>query len=226
MVTLAEQILAFYFSLPDTFSPPNGVKIIHPFRYEETKRVMRLFFERYYNDTNPRTLIFGINPGRHGAGVTGVGFSDPILLEERLGIENSLPKRSELSASFIFEVLEAYGGARTFYGDFLFTTVLPFGLLKDGKNYNYYDDKETLAYFEDVILESIRKQMAFTGVRKDIICIGQGKNLKYLQTLNKKYQLFGDIKVVPHPRWVMQYRRKEKEKYIREYLDILAKVLG
>jgi hypothetical protein len=31
--------------------------------------------------------------------------------------------------------------------------------------------------------------------------------------------------VIPHPRWVMQYRRKEKEKYIQVYLDVFEKVL-
>jgi len=30
---------------------------------------------------------------------------------------------------------------------------------------------------------------------------------------------------VPHPRWVMQYRRKEKQKYIALYLEVLQKVL-
>jgi len=39
------------------------------------------------------------------------------------------------------------------------------------------------------------------------------------------YKLFDSISVIPHPRWVMQYRRKEKEKYIQVYLDVLEKVL-
>jgi len=29
---------------------------------------------------------------------------------------------------------------------------------------------------------------------------------------------------LPHPRWVMQYKRKEKEAYIQHYLDIFEKV--
>jgi hypothetical protein len=200
------------------------VKVIFPFDHPETQRVMRLFFTKYYHDTRSRTLIFGINPGRHGAGITGIGFTDPILLEEKCGIANTLERRSELSAQFICEVVEAYGGPEAFYGDFLFTTVLPFGLLKNGKNYNYYDDKETLAYFEPLIIESIRKQMAFSHVSRTIICIGQGKNLKFLESLNARYDLFEHIEVIPHPRWVMQYRRKEKEKYIGEYLRVLDSV--
>jgi len=220
-VSLADEILNFYFSLPKTFSPPNGVKVIFPFDNAETRRVMKTFYRKYYSDARPRTLLMGINPGRHGAGLTGVGFTDPILMEEKCGIANSLEKRSELSASFICEVVEAYGGPKAFYGDFLFSTVLPFGLLKSGKNYNYYDDKETLSYFEPLITESIAKQMAFPNIHRKIITVGQGKNLAYLQKLNKQYGFFDSIEVLPHPRWVMQYRRKEKEKYIGHYLDVL-----
>jgi len=218
----SSQILDFYFSLPNSFTPSNGVETIFPFENPETRRVMEIFFNKYYADDNPRTLIFGINPGRHGAGITGIGFTDPILLEEKCGIANILERRSELSAQFICEVVDAYCGPEKFYGDFLFTTVLPFGLLKNGKNYNYYDDKETLAYFDGFIKESIKKQMAFEGAQKGIVCIGQGKNLKYLETLNKEEKLFERIDVIPHPRWVMQYRRKEKEKYIQTYIDTLV----
>jgi len=218
----AEEILDFYFSLPNSFTPPNGVERIFPFENPETRRVMEIFFNTYYADDDPRTLIFGINPGRHGAGITGIGFTDPILLEEKCGIANTLERRSELSAQFICEVVDAYGGPEKFYGDFLFTTVLPFGLLKNGKNYNYYDDKETLAYFDGFIKECIKKQMMFDGARRGIVCIGQGKNLKYLETLNKEEKLFERIDVIPHPRWVMQYRRKEKEKYIQTYIDTLV----
>ncbi len=222
---LSEQILDFYFSLPKNFSPPNGVEIIYPYDIPETRRVMETFYRKYYDDTRPRRLLFGINPGRHGAGLTGVGFTDPILMEEKCGIANALEKRSELSANFICEVVDAYGGPEAFYGDFLFTTVLPFGLLRNGKNYNYYDDKKTLEYFEPLIVESIKKQIAYPNVSRHIATVGQGKNLAYLKALNIRYNFFDRIEVLPHPRWVMQYRRKEKEKYIQTYLEVLKGLL-
>jgi len=220
-VRLSDYILDFYFSLPKDFDPPNGVEIIYPYDRPQTRSVMELFYTKYYNDTSPRTLLFGINPGRYGAGLTGVGFTDPVLMEQKCGIVNDLEKRSELSAGFICDVVDAYGGPEAFYGDFLFTTVLPFGLLKNGKNYNYYDDKETLAYFEPLIIESIRKQTAYPGIRRRIATVGQGKNLAYLKALNSRYRFFDKIEILPHPRWVMQYRRKEKEKYMQLYLDVL-----
>ena len=218
---LCDEILEFYFSLPKPTDLPEGIEIIYPFDNEETRRVMRLFYGKYYSDTNPRRILFGINPGRNGAGMTGVGFTDPVLMEEICGISNSLEKRKELSASFICEVVEAYGGPQKFYGDFLFATVLPFGLLKNSKNYNYYDDTKTLEYFKPFIYESIQKQMHFSGIKHSIASIGQGKNLAFLEKLNKELQLFDFIEVLPHPRWVMQYRRKEKEKYIEFYINRL-----
>jgi len=218
---VAEAILDFYFSLQKPAELPEGVEVIFPFDNGETRRVMELFYRKYYSDEKPRTLLFGINPGRHGAGLTGVGFTDPILMEEKCGIDNDLPRQSELSAGFICEVVEAYGGPERFYGEFLFTTVLPYGLLKNGNNYNYYDDKETLTYFEPIIVDAIKKQMAYPNVSRTIATVGQGKNLDILKKLNKRYGFFDRIEVLPHPRWVMQYRRREKKKYIQQYIQTL-----
>ncbi len=223
---LADRILAFYDALPRAFAPPEGVEVIFPFDRSETRRVMEAFYGKYYADTRSRTLLLGINPGRFGAGLTGVGFTDPVLMREKCGIENDLPQKHELSAQFVCEAVEAYGGPEAFYGDFLFTTVLPFGLLRNGKNYNYYDDKETLAYFEPLIVDSIEKQMAYPGVSRRIVSVGRGKNVSFLEKLNARYGFFERIDTVPHPRWVMQYRRREKERYIGEYLAVLRERSG
>lgn len=224
-MTFAKQILDFYFNLTPNPTLPKDIAAIYPFDNHETKRLMQTFFGKYYNDTNPRTYLVGINPGRLGSGITGIGFTDAFHLENVCGIPNSFDKRVEISAAFMFEVIEAYGGLEKFYGDFFFTTTMPLGLIKEGKNYNYYDDKETQESLEPFITETLLKQMSFQQAKPNIICIGQGKNLKYLQAFNKKHDCFGSIEVVPHPRWVMQYRRKEKKTYIQVYLDVLKKVL-
>ncbi|MGB3465178.1 MAG: hypothetical protein WBA74_07910, partial [Cyclobacteriaceae bacterium] len=54
-----------------------------------------------------------------------------------------------------------------------------------------------------------------------IYSLGQGKNIKYLEYLNKKYQLFGEIVPLPHPRWILQYRRKRKDEFLDLYLEKL-----
>ena len=224
-MTFSKQILDFYFSLPKDTPLPNGVETIYPFDNVETRRVMQTFFDKYYDDDRPRTYLVGINPGRLGSGITGIGFADAFHLEKYCDIHNSFDKRVEISAAFMFEVMEAYGGVEKFYKDFFFTTVMPLGLLKDNKNYNYYDDLETQNALEPFIEETLLKQMSFPQARPNIICVGTGKNLKYLKAFNDKHQCFESIEVVPHPRWVMQYRRKEKEKYIQVYLDALKTAL-
>jgi hypothetical protein len=71
------------------------------------------------------------------------------------------------------------------------------------------------------IFESIEKQLEF-GARTDVaICLGEGKNLDVLGDLNEKYRWFDRLVGLPHPRFVMQYRRKEKPEYIQRYLSVL-----
>lgn len=222
-MTFSEQILNFYLNLPKELSLPNGVETIYPFDNVETQRVMQQFFDKYYDDTTPRTYLIGINPGRLGSGITGIGFADAYHLERYCDIPNRFDKRVEISAAFMFEVIEAYGGAEKFYKDFFFTTVMPLGLLKDDKNYNYYDDLQTQTELEPFIKETLLTQMSFLQAKPNIICVGTGKNLKYLKDFNEKHDCFESIEVVPHPRWVMQYRRKEKAKYIDLYLAALEK---
>lgn len=224
-MTFAEQILDFYFNLPKELSLPNEVETIYPFGNVETKRVMQTFFNKYYDDTKPRTYLIGINPGRLGSGITGIGFADAYHLEKYCDIPNNFDKRVEISAAFMFEVMEAYGGVEKFYKDFFFTTVMPLGLLKNDKNYNYYDDLETQSALEPFIEETLLKQMSFPQAKPNIICVGQGKNLKYLKAFDDKHPCFESIEVLPHPRWVMQYRRKEKQKYIDAYLDVFERVV-
>jgi len=117
-MTLDEKILDFYFNMPEDLMLPDGIKTIYPYKDAETQGVMKVFYEKYYADTLPRGFLLGINPGRLGSGITGIGFSDAVALEKFCDIPNSFDKRSEPSASFIFEVIEAYGGAQKFYKDF------------------------------------------------------------------------------------------------------------
>ena len=63
------------------------------------------------------------------------------------------------------------------------------------------------------------------GIRRDkAICLGEGKNLKFLEKLNRGMSLFREIIPLPHPRWVMQYRYKRKEDFIAAYLEVLQSI--
>jgi hypothetical protein len=83
-----ELIMDFYYSLTPDFDVPDGVEIMNPFENHSTAEAANRFYQRFYHDRRPRIFLFGINPGRFGAGVTGVPFTDPIRLQEVCGIEN------------------------------------------------------------------------------------------------------------------------------------------
>jgi hypothetical protein len=221
MKTWAEHLFEFYTSLKPTQKLPNGVLWLYPQQSEEVLLVVRQFLQKFFNDTKERRLFLGINPGRFGAGVTGVNFTAARQLTEDCEIQHSFKKGSELSAEFIYAVIRAYGGPQRFYQDFFIGSVCPLGFVKEGKNINYYDDKELQAAVEPFIIESIEKQLQFPVKRDRCLCIGGEKNFKYLSGLNSRFQWFREITPLPHPRFIMQYRRKEIQPFIQLYLDAL-----
>ncbi|MFC2112821.1 DUF4918 domain-containing protein, partial [Bacteroidota bacterium] len=93
--------------------------------------------------------------------------------------------------------------------------------IRSGRNMNYYDESALEISLRDFIVSTLRRQYNF-GIRRDkAICLGEGKNFKYLQKLNQEEGIFKEIIPLPHPRWVMQYRFKRKQEYISKYLDLL-----
>ena len=225
MPTFSDKIISFHRQLKPNWNIPKEVELIYPFELEETWSVFELFYSRYFSDNNQRTILFGINPGRKGAGVTGVAFTDPKILQEELGIENTFKKHNELSALFVYDVINAYGGPDEFYKHFYITSVCPLGFIAKGKNVNYYDSKDLQNAVEHHIIKNIITQKAFGANPKVAFSMGQGKNFKYLKSLNDKHQFFEKIVPLPHPRWVMQYRLKRKQEFIDEYLTKLHDAL-
>ena len=189
----------------------------------QAMKVSEVFYKKFYNDFHPRRLILGINPGRFGAGTTGIPFTDPKRLIEKLGIEYEGKLLHEPSSVFVYEMIDAYGGAKQFYGNFYINSVCPLGFTiadKNGKekNYNYYDSKELFALVKDFAVENIEKQIAISGTGDVCYCLGTGTNLKILQQLNTKYNFFKVIIPLEHPRFIVQYKQKQKAYYIREYV--------
>jgi len=184
-------------------------------------KLVQQFLLKFYNDTHSRRLIFGINPGRLGAGITGVNFTAPRQLTTHCNIEHSFGNQNELSAEFIYEIIEQYGGCSAFYRHWFIGSVCPLGFVKNGKNLNYYDDNELLALIEPFIIESMQQLLRLNFKTDYCLCLGGAKNYYFLRHLNEKYQWFQNIIALPHPRFVMQYKRKEKQDYIQLYLSAL-----
>lgn len=224
-MTFAEQVIAFTRALrpPDIALPP-GFEWLFPYDEPETIRTLTTFYEKYYADNQPRNFIFGINPGRFGAGLTGVPFTDPIRLESECGIENGFPKKPELSSIFVWQFINAYGGAATFCRDFYITSLSPLGFVKGGKNINYYDDRQLQKAAEPFVAWNIRTQLDFGANREVAVCLGEGQNFAFFTKLNAAHSFFKEIIPLPHPRWVMQYRRKKVEEFVGRYVGALQEV--
>lgn len=220
-MNFAANITHFLFNLQLPFKLPAGVEVLDVHNNKEVKNTCTAFYNKFYCDSNKRHLILGINPGRFGGGITGIPFTDPVRLQNDCGIVNGFGKKQELSSVFIYNMINAYGGPENFYKQFYISAVSPLGFVKYGKNLNYYDDKILLKIIEPFVTDCLEKQLAFGINRNVCFCIGEGENLKYLNTLNKKHKWFNVVKALPHPRFVMQYRLKRKEEYIKQYIQVL-----
>ncbi len=214
--------MEYYQELQPPENLPEGVEVMNPYLSKTTFEVASKFYQKYYSDSNERFICFGINPGRFGAGVTGIPFTDPIRLTEVCGIANDFEKRAELSSTFIYEMIAAFGGPGKFYDKFYISAVSPLGYLKEGINLNYYDIKGFKELFEHYAVNEIKKQLPLGISRKVAFSIGKGKNIQYLHWLNARHDLFDKIVPLSHPRWVMQYRLKRKQEFIQEYLKAFS----
>ena len=203
---------------------PNNISIMNPYHNKNIWPLIKKFYTSYYNDYKRRIIILGINPGRLGGGLTGIPFTDPYNLEKYCLIDNSLNKKKEISSKFIYELISIYGGTKKFYNKFFISSVCPFGFIKDNKNFNYYDNDMILKNWEKKIVEWIKYQCKNIVRRELCIIIGKGKNEKFFEKINKEYKFFNEIISLPHPRWILQYRSKQKNIYMKEYINKLNNI--
>lgn len=224
-MTFADKVTRFIKELSYTGSRlPPEIRVMNPYRESEgTMAIAEAFYHKFYNDNEPRSLILGINPGRFGAGVTGIPFTDSKRLISECKIPYSGKATHEPSSVFVYEMIHAFGGAEAFYKKFYINSVCPLGFTKSSeigkeKNYNYYDSSELMASVKDFIIDNIKKQIAL-GVRTDTcFCFGAGKNESYLRRLNQEHHFFGKIIALEHPRFIVQYRSANRKFYIDKYI--------
>ena len=220
-MTFAEQVLKYYKGLRISEPLPPGIEVMNPYQDKEAFAVCKAFYGRFYNDNQKRIVILGINPGRFGAGITGVPFTDPVKLETLFGIQSSLPKKAELSADFIHAVIAGFGGPERFFSKYFINSISPLGFTKEGKNLNYYDRPDLKTALAPFIRRSMRKLLTFNIERGVVFCLGEGTNYRSFQELNAEQKYFGQIVPLAHPRFIMQYRRKKLADYLEQYLQKL-----
>lgn len=224
--TFADRTIEFNSRLSFTGSLPNEIQVMNPFQSNaEILPVCGAFYKKYYNDNRKRIPILGINPGRLGAGATGIPFTDTKRLREICGLEIESVSNHEPSSVFVYELIERYGGVEAFYSRFYVNSICPLGFIERNKkgnwiNCNYYDHKELFAAMKPFIIQSLKAQIAL-GLSTEV-CYALGKkNAVYLSAINEEEKLFGTICALEHPRYIQQYKSKEKDRYLEEFLKKL-----
>ena len=126
----------------------------------------------------------------------------------------------------MYRVITELGSPAAFYQHFYLGSIYPLTLLRNSLNYNYYDAPAlTQALWPDMQL-SLRQQVQELGVRADVVvCLGKRNGL-FLNKLNEELQLFGRVVVLDHPRFLMQYKRKDLTTNVARYVAVLAEAAG
>ncbi|MDR6461174.1 hypothetical protein J2786_004327 [Chryseobacterium vietnamense] len=225
--TFADHVIAFNENLSYTGNLPEGFDVLNPYLDNpETLTVMQKFYHKYYNDSSRRKFIIGINPSRHGAGVTGVPFTDTKRLESVCGIKMESAHTHEISSVFMYDMIEDYGGADLFYKDIYINSPFPLAIVKKTKNgwlnANYYDDKRLFEAVKDFMIESLKKHISLNLDTSEVFILGK-KNADFISKLNNEAKLFDRMTVLEHPRYIQQYKLKEKQLYIDKYILALKK---
>lgn len=230
-MTFADRILSFNnnLSFPEQLLPEK-VQVLNPFDgalAKEIATITREFYTKFYSDNKQRHLILGINPGRLGAGLTGVPFTDSYRLEDDCQVSAQGIETRETSAVFVYDVIRAFGGAEAFYKRFFIGAMSPLGLAKENEkgnivNYNYYDSVQLIKNLRPYLIQWLKQQVEL-GIKTDkVFVFGTGKNTKVLVSLNNELQLFDEIVPLEHPRYVMQYKLRKKEEYIDKFIKAFA----
>lgn len=221
--TFGDKVIDFNRHLRYSGKLPKGFQVINPYvDNPETMEVMQQFYHKFYHDFNQRNFIIGINPSRHGAGVTGVPFTDTKRLENVCGIKMQSAYTHEVSSVFLYDMIAEYGGVKNFYKKFYINSPFPLAIVretKDGKwlNANYYDDPVLFEMVKDYMILTLKKNISMGLDTSEVFVLGK-KNASFIQMLNKEAKLFDSLKILEHPRYIQQYKSKEKQIYIDKYI--------
>jgi len=220
--TFAEKIIEFNKNLHYSGQLPKDFQVLNPYSDNpETMVVMEKFYYKYYNDSIQRKFLIGINPSRHGAGVTGVPFTDTKRLENICGIKMESAHTHEVSSVFMYDMIAAYGGADEFYRDIYINSPFPLAIVRKVNNTwinaNYYDDKELFNDVKDFMINSLKKHISLNLDISEVFILGK-KNAEFISKLNNEANMFEKMTVLEHPRYIQQYKSKEKQLFIDKYI--------
>lgn len=227
-MSFSEKIIAFNRDLnfPLEENLPGNVEVMNPFDFEYSRKLSEAFYRKYYSDPNPRRLILGINPGKSGAGITGIPFTSPQNLKKDCNIDCT-ENDFEVSGAFIYRMIEQYGGVDKFFSNYLMSNVCPLGFTlttERGRkvNRNYYDFVDLMISSTPFIVNSLNAHIKF-GIKTDkVFCLGTGDNFNYLYNLNKQEGLFDEVVPLEHPRYIAQFKKSMEPYYMEKFLKTIG----
>jgi hypothetical protein len=171
-------------------------------------RVIDDFWDTYYGAGVPRVVVCGLNPGRFGAGQTGIPFMDFASLGQLLpGIAR---QDHERSAGFFFEVVSAFG-VTAFYRTFYVTNVSAVGFVRSGRNLNYPD---LPAPALETVKQRFLEEMELVQPTH-VIALGHQVQKTLRQWLPAEVDC---SRCLAHPAWVATYRPHDSAQWIEHYL--------
>jgi len=228
--TFGKRAIEYNRNLHHSGELPKEFQVINPFMENpETMEVTEQFYHKFYHDFDRRKFIIGINPSRHGAGVTGVPFTDTKRLESVCGIKMESARTHEVSSVFMYDMIAQYGGAKKFYKQFYINSPFPLAIIRQAKsgswlNANYYDDSLLFNKVKKFMIQSLKEQIELGLDTSEVYVLGK-KNATFIHKLNKEEKMFDRIVSLEHPRYIQQYKFKERQIYIDKYILTLNSLL-
>ena len=218
-MTFATRVIEFYENFAAPPGLPNDVSLINPYRNDSRKEAIDSYYSKYFDDGNVRHHILGINPSRMNKTATGVHYTDGYALENYCKIDNEFSKARELTSDFFYRVISAAGGPENFFSRVFPWAMMPVTVNSKGNYANYYasDIVEDLSKLVESNVQWTAK-LPSTG---RLVILGSGENEKFFQKLPGAPFGYNDVRVLPHPRWIMQYNRTKMDNYIELYISAL-----
>lgn len=176
--------------------------------------IVEQFYNRYYKTPYPKTVICGINPGKNGAGKTGIPFLDFSSVSKLLDSINK--SDTERSAQFFYDVIKDIG-IEKFFNSFYVTNISWVGYMREHKNLNYYDLPQEIQNF---ILNAFQYEMKIVSPTT-IISLSQ----EVRSTIGKLYEgrTIEVDQYLPHPNYCAFPSNYQKCK--KQYVDLLSRYI-